>query len=245
MKSPSSNTISLVKVHSPFGSAPFLPLTPFSGDAVLLPRADGSVGSIEESLELFGLFLDFIAEDEAAFTPRFHLFIASFMPSLYPEICKKNDLLDSKDRASLPPPPLILILLPATGFTKFCPADVQCLLIERLGSWFQHPVYRELLWLPDINSLFLMEILHQTTFLPRSKEKEQQRFYRTLYSLFFENPIAKLPDERLRDYQVRFFEMLPRTWAQPTRATSSFLFISRPDLLRPKSARLLHGDFHP
>lgn len=69
------------------------------GDSVLLPRSEGSPPTIAQSLELFGLFLDFIAEDVDKFSARFHLFIASFMPSLYPDICKRCELLDKHDRS--------------------------------------------------------------------------------------------------------------------------------------------------
>ncbi|KAJ6252709.1 rho gtpase-activating protein [Anaeramoeba flamelloides] len=105
----------------------------------------------EERLKLFNILLDFISNKTTNIEFWIHLFLKSFIPTLYPNIAKQTGLLREDIE---------------TGFKSHCPYELQSILIGHVLEWVKKPKLTTFLFENIQNKQILLEIFRQSFLLP-------------------------------------------------------------------------------
>ncbi|KAJ6228155.1 rho gtpase-activating protein [Anaeramoeba flamelloides] len=105
----------------------------------------------EERLKLFNNLLEFITNESSDIQFWIHIFLKSFIPTLYPTIAKKTGFLREDIE---------------TGFKSHCPYELQPILIGYLLEWVKKPKLTKFLFENIQNKQIIFEIFRQSFLLP-------------------------------------------------------------------------------
>lgn len=161
----------------------------------LIPRAVPRTTK-EETLEFFGIFLDFITKHSQQFDLWIRVFKYQFVTTLYPGIAKQLGWIDKNDNR---------------GFVDHCPYDIQVALFPRLEAWLQNETISSKLWCNEENASTILEIFRQSCYLPLNYRDTLIRYVNLFHSNLFMVPPQKLSDAALNTYRKNFFAVLPYT----------------------------------
>jgi hypothetical protein len=75
------------------------------------------------------------------------------------------------------------------GFVNHCPYEIQVALFPRLELWFQNERSASKLWCDEENAILILEIFHQSCYLPMSYRDTIIRYVNLFHSTLFVSPL--------------------------------------------------------
>ncbi|KAJ3437154.1 anillin/rhotekin rtkn [Anaeramoeba flamelloides] len=104
-----------------------------------------------ERIRIFSLLLDFISNKTKNYNFWFETFKESFLTTLYPIVSERLGLLSKNS---------------GTGFREYCPYPIQKSIIISILKWLNDDNFTDVIYKNPINMELILEIFHQTLFLP-------------------------------------------------------------------------------